>query len=407
MLAREATLSRLRRRDPEAALERYFYCGPEAYQIDLEMIWYREWLLVGHDCEVHKAGAYFTVQIGAYPVIVVRDADGIARAFHNSCRHRGSRICSAERGTVARLTCPYHQWTYRLDGRLFSARDMGEDFDRSKYGLKPVHCQSVGGYIWLCLAADAPDFESIRRHIEPYFLPHNLHQTKIAFESTIIERANWKLVWENNRECYHCAVNHPELCRTFPDDPIVNGVKGASANQRIATKWAHWESIGLPSQYQISANGQYRTTRMPLIDGAVSYTMSGKAAVRRPLADTITEPDIGTLALFHYPTTWNHILGDHAISFRMLPISPTETQLTTKWLVNRDAIEGVDYDLKEMTEVWLATNEADRRICQENQIGVMSPAYDPVRYSPVHEGGVMQFLDWYCTHLEATLTQSQ
>lgn len=153
-----------------------------------------------------------------------------------------------------------------------------------------------------------------------------------------------------------------------------------------------------------SANGQYGTVRMPLLEGVASYTMSGKPAVHRPLADMLTEPDIGTLALSHYPTTWNHILGDHATSFRVLPISATETQLTTKWLVNRDAVEGVDYDLKEMTEVWLATNDEDRRICQENQIGVMSPAYDPVCYSPVHEEGTMQFLDWYCTHLEDRLT---
>ena len=179
--------------------------------------------------------------------------------------------------------CPYHQWTYHLDGRLFSARDMGSGFDRSQYGLKPVHCASVGGYIWVCLAAVAPDFEAIRKHLEPYFLPHKLHQTKIAFESTIIEHANWKLIWENNRECYHCSANHPELIRTFPETPTVTGVEGAESNPLIAAKWAHWESIGLPSKFQMAANGQFRTSRMPLVEGAVSLTMDGSAAVRRPL----------------------------------------------------------------------------------------------------------------------------
>lgn len=406
MTARDAMLSRLRRRNPETALEREFYCSQEDYQVDLEMIWYRDWLFVGHDCEVPKGGNYLTVQIGDYPVVVVRDRDGTLRAFHNSCRHRGSRICSAERGTAPRLVCPYHQWTYHLDGRLFSARDMGSDFDKSQHGLKPVHCASVGGYIWVCLAAAAPDFEPIRKHLEPYFQPHQLHQTKIAFESTIIEQANWKLVWENNRECYHCAANHPELIRTFPEDPTLLDVDSAAANPRNATKWAHWESIGLPSKFHISDNGQYRTLRMPLLEGAVSFTMSGNAAVRRPLAESITEPDVGTLLLFHFPTTWNHVLADHAISFRVLPIGPTKTQLTTKWLVHRDAVEGVDYDLKELTEVWLATNAADTRNCQENQLGVNSPAYDPTPYSPVHEAGVTQFVDWYCTHLEGRLREN-
>jgi Rieske 2Fe-2S family protein len=399
-------LDRLRRRKPKTPLEQGFYGGEEEHRLDLDLIWYRDWLFVGHDCEVAKSGDYMTVQIGEYPILIVRDRDGSLHAFHNSCRHRGSRICSAEHGNSARLVCPYHQWTYQLDGRLFAARDMGASFDRAQYGLKPVHCTSVGGYIWVCVAKVAPDFEPIRKHIEPYFLPHHMQDTKVAFESTIIERANWKLVWENNRECYHCAANHPELCRTYPEDPAVTGVDAGNNNPRIAAKWARWESLGLPSKFHISASGQYRTARMPLIEGTVSYTMTGNAAVRRPLTDAIKDPDIGTLLLFHFPSIWNHIMGDHASSFRMLPISATETQLTTKWLVHRDAVEGVDYDVKALTEVWLATNDEDRRICQENQLGIMSPGYDPAPYSPVHEDGVVQFVDWYCSHLQSRLEET-
>jgi Rieske 2Fe-2S family protein len=406
MNAREDMLDRLRKRKLKTPLDRGFYCGEEEYRLDLDMIWYRDWLFVGHDCEVSRAGDYMTVQIGEYPILIVRDRDGSLRAFHNSCRHRGSRICSAEHGNSARLVCPYHQWTYQLDGRLLAARDMGASFDRSSYALKPVHCASVGGYIWVCVAKVAPDFEPIRKHLEPYFLPHNMHETKVAFESTIVEKANWKLVWENNRECYHCAANHPELCRTYPEDPAVTGVDAGNNNPRIAAKWAQWEALGLPSKFHISANGQYRTARMPLIEGTVSYTMAGTAAVRRPLAEAIKEPDIGTLLLFHYPSIWNHIMGDHASSFRMLPLSAGATQLTTKWLVHRDAVEGVDYDVKQLTEVWLATNEEDRRICQENQRGVMSPGYDPAPYSPVHEDGVVQFVDWYCSHMQGRLHET-
>jgi Rieske 2Fe-2S family protein len=109
--------------------------------------------------------------------------------------------------------------------------------------------------------------------------------------------------------------------------------------------------------------------------------------------------------MFLYPTTWNHVMGDHAISFRLLPLSPTQTQLTTKWLVHKDAVEGVDYDLKELTEVWIATNAADKRICQENQVGVTSPAYDPAPYSLVHEDGAAQFVDWYAAQLEGRLVE--
>src|SRR5580658_3699961 len=265
MSTRKVILDRLQRRKHETALDREFYCGEEEYRVDLEMIWYRDWLFVGHDCEVPNPGNYLTVQIGEYPVVVVRDRNGELRAFHNTCRHRGSRICSAEHGSSPRLVCPYHQWTYALDGRLIAARDMGSEFDKSKHGLKTVHCASAGGYIWICLAAAAPDFEPIAKHIEPYFLPHKLHQTKIAFQSTIIEQANWKLVWENNRECYHCAANHPELIRTFPEDPTATDGEDAASNPNTAAKWSHWESIGLPSRFQLSDSGQYRTLRTPLL----------------------------------------------------------------------------------------------------------------------------------------------
>ena len=92
MTARDTMLNRLRGRNLETALERDFYCSQEDYQIDLDMIWYRDWLFVGHDCEALNPGNYLTVQVGEYPVVVLRDRDGGLRAFHNTCRHRGSRI---------------------------------------------------------------------------------------------------------------------------------------------------------------------------------------------------------------------------------------------------------------------------------------------------------------------------
>ncbi len=393
---RQTILRRLTERNTATALPRDFYRGAMEYQLDLEAIWYRDWLFVAHECELPEPGSYRTVQIGDYPVLVVRDREGAIRAFHNSCRHRGSRICSAERGVVSRLVCPYHQWTYRLDGTLLGARDMQEGFTREQHGLKPVHCAAIGGYVWVCVADEPPDIDGLRKQVESYLLPHDLSVAKVAFESTIVERANWKLVWENNRECYHCASNHPALCRSFPSTPTIAGPEAASGNARMQQRWARWESAGLPSRYELSASGQCRITRMPLLDQAVSYTLDGTAAVRKPLSDSLTLTDIGALLMFHFPSTWNHVLEDHAISFRLLPISPTETQLTTKWLVHRDAEPGVDFDLERLTEVWLATNAEDQRVCQENQLGVNSPAYSPAGYSLVQEAGVMQFVNWYC-----------
>ena len=132
-----------------------------------------------------------------------------------------------------------------------------------------------------------------------------------------------------------------------------------------------------------------------LIQDAESYTLSGARAVQRPLSNDVLESGIGTLLLFHYPTTWNHVLADHAITFRVLPLGPELTQVTTKWLVNKDAVEGVDYRLDELTHVWTETNDQDRQIVEENAFGIRSPAYQPGPYSPEDEGGVMQFVEWY------------
>ncbi|MFC0244458.1 aromatic ring-hydroxylating dioxygenase subunit alpha [Falsochrobactrum ovis] len=396
MDVRNEMLGLLAGRDPNFSLQQKFYTDPEFYKLDLENIFYRDWLFVGHDCELPKTGSYMTVQIGAYPVIIVRDGQGDIRAFHNSCRHRGSRICSAEKGTTAKLVCPYHQWTYELDGRLLFARQVGPDFNPAEYGLKPVHCESIAGYIYICLADDAPDFASFRSTVEPYLAPHNIKDAKVAFESTIIEKGNWKLVWENNRECYHCAANHPELCRTYPEAPTATGVQGMLDDPEINELWRNCEAIGLPSRFQISEDGRHRIARIPLLHEAVSYTLSGKPAVKKPLSDQVAgDTNIGAMLLFNYPSTWNHLMADHAISFRVLPIGPGETQLTTKWLVHKDAVENVDYNLDELTHVWMQTNDQDRRIVEENAIGINSPAYEPGPYSVEHEGGVMQFLEWY------------
>lgn len=400
MTVRSDMLTQLLGRRPGYTLPRAFYTDPEYYRMDLENIWYKDWVFAGHDCELAGPGAYLTLQIGDYPVLIVRGRDGEIRALHNSCRHRGSRICPVEHGSVSRLKCPYHQWTYELDGRLLYARDMDEAFDKSAHGLKPVHCESVDGYLFVCVAETAPDFAPFRAVAHRYLGPHRLGETKVAFESTIVEQANWKLVWENNRECYHCSGSHPELCRTFPERPTVGGLAGADSDPENLAHWARCEAAGLPSRYLLSELGNFRTVRMPLLDGAVSYTMSGQAAVRRPLSDSVTEPAIGSMLMFHFPSTWNHVLGDHALSFRVLPLGPQQTQVTTKWLVHKDAAEGVDYTLDELTHVWLATNEQDRRIVQENQIGVNSPAYEPGPYSMLHESALVQFNDWYAGAIE-------
>ncbi len=393
----------LDRRQPGFALERDFYTHPDIFRLDMENIWYREWLFAGHVCELPKTGSYITLQIGEYPVMIVRDAKGQIRAMHNTCRHRGSKICKNEKGTSARLVCPYHQWTYDLDGKLLFARQMGDTFDKTGYGLTPVACEVVEGTIFICLADHPSDFSRVREQFGAYVAPHNLTDAKVAHETTIIEKGNWKLVWENNRECYHCAANHPELCKTFPEAPTSIGVADGAIDDEVNDLWSRCETAGLAAEFKVDPTGQFRTTRVPLLNNATSYTMDGLAAVSKPITDSRNVDNIGALLFYHYPSSWNHYLADHVVTFRVIPISPTETAVTTKWLVHKDAVEGVDYDKERLTHVWVETNDQDRQVVEDNAAGILSPAYRPGPYSEIHEGGVLQFVEWYASFIRPRL----
>ncbi|AXA52998.1 aromatic ring-hydroxylating oxygenase subunit alpha [Pseudomonas thivervalensis] len=402
MNIKASVIDLIKKRKARHALPRELYIEPEVFRQDLEQIWHKDWIFAGHTFEIEKPGQYLTMQIGDYPVLIVRDKSGQVRAFHNACRHRGSKVCEHAQGKVAKLVCPYHKWTFELDGSLLFAGNMGADFDRSQYNLKPVHCEIVHTYIYVCVADEAPEFESFRHSVSPFIAPHFLDNCKVAFESNLVEKGNWKLVFENNRECFHCDGTHPELMNSFVENLSVAGV-GGEDDPELTAHWNRCETAGMPSKLVMDPNGRFRMTRIPLSAGAVSYTMDGKPAVAGRL-DKSGEPDIGALLYFNYPSTWNHFLGDHALSFRVLPIGPGETLVTTKWLVPNTAVEGVDYEIDRLTKVWLATNDQDRRLVEGTQAGVTSPTYEPGPFSDIAENGVCQFDDWYC---ETMLTRLQ
>ena len=390
-----STAQRLRARRPAHSLERDFYVSDQIFREDLAAIHYREWLFAIPACQLKRTGDYARLQVGDYDVILVRGADGVIRGFHNSCRHRGSILCTKSLGKVANIVCPYHQWTYGLDGQLLWAREMGPDFDPAQHRLGLVHTRDVSGMIYICLADTPPDLAPYEAMARTYLGVHDLHRAKVAHSTTTVEKGNWKIVWENNRECYHCSANHPELCVSFPLDPEIAGVApDGSISARLQGHFDACEAAGAPAQFRISDDGQFRFARMPLQAGAVSFTMDGKPAVRKPLG-RVAKADAGSLLKFHYPSGWHHFLPDITMLFRVIPVGPALTEVTTFWLVSEDAVEGVDYDLARLTEVWQATNDQDREVVENNQRGVTSPAYRPGPYSPEWESGVTQFVDWY------------
>ncbi len=388
-------------------LEAPFYTAPEIFNLDMELIFSRHWIFVGVEPEVPEAGDYIIREIGKSSVIIVRDDDEVVRAYFNVCRHRGARLVNEPSGTVGKLVCPYHQWTYELTGELIDAPHMGDGFDMSCRSLKPVHLRSIEGLLFVCLSDNPPaDIEDMAKTMGPRIAPHALRATKVAAQFDLIEQGNWKLVMENNRECYHCTGSHPELTVSLsqfgfgfepnPNDAAcVADAAAYDAEQKRLTE--EWEARGFPSRaidHLADTPTGYRSERLILAGAGESQTLDTKIASRRLLGG-LTEPKLGGLHYWTQPNSWHHFMSDHAVVFAVFPLTAETTLLRTIWLVHKDAVEGVDYDVENLTRVWNATNAQDGALVALAQKGATDLGYEPGPYSPLTENFVEQNCEWY------------
>ncbi|AOI94581.1 MULTISPECIES: aromatic ring-hydroxylating oxygenase subunit alpha [Burkholderia] len=397
----------IERRKEGYSLEAPFYTSEEIFALDMEAIFHQHWIQVAVEPDIPEPGDYLTVELGGDSILIVRDDDMEIRAFHNVCRHRGARLCNEDKGSVGNIVCPYHSWTYNLTGQLMFAEHMGEQFDRCKHSLKSVHVQNLAGLIFICLAEEPPvDFAQLRAQMEPYLLPHDLPSTKIAAQIDIIEEGNWKLTMENNRECYHCVANHPELTISLYEYGF--GYQRSDANaegmdafaETCVRRGKEWAEMGLPSaeiEKLLDVTG-FRTQRLPLDRSGESQTLDAKVASKK-LLGKFEQADLGGLSFWTQPNSWHHFMSDHIVTFSVIPLSAGKTLVRTKWLVHKDAKEGIDYDVKNLTAVWNATNDQDRALVEFSQRGANSSAYEPGPYSPYTEGLVEKFSAWYIGRL--------
>lgn len=271
-----------------------------------------------------------------------------------------------------------------------------------------MQVQNLAGLIFICLADEPPvDFEVMRAAMEPYLLPHDLPNCKVAASIDLVEQGNWKLTMENNRECYHCVANHPELTVSLYEYGFGYQVSPSNAEgmamfeQTCAERAEQWDALQLPSleiDRLLDVTG-FRTQRLPLDRSGESQTLDAKIASKKLLGE-FKRADLGGLSFWTQPNSWHHFMSDHVVSFSVIPLSAGETLVRTKWLVHKDAQEGVDYDVDNLTAVWRATNDQDRALVEYSQRGSASSAYQPGPYSPFTEGLVEKFCAWYVDRLK-------
>ena len=372
------------------------YTDAQMFDFDMAAIYRQSWLMVGMDCELPKTGSYVSLMVGKWPVILTRARDGVIRGFHNSCRHRGSMLCAPGSGSAPKLVCPYHRWTYDLDGALFAAGRMPDDFDRTDHGLKPIAVESIAGALFICLSDTPPQIDDFRDALGRYAAPHHFENAKLAYHSVLVEHANWKLVMENARECYHCATGHPELSRTFP----VGMSKHFDAHEddRAAAFAKRMDAAGLP--HTPLEGHWWQTARFALNAGCVSISGDGQHLVKKLMCD-VEGGDIGSMRWALDPHCFAHATADHVVVFSAMPVGAHETHVFTKWYVHQDAVEGVDYDVDSLIDLWTRTNLQDKNLAENNQVGVNSPGYTPGPYSPDAEMLALRFTDWYCDRARA------
>lgn len=403
----------LARHQPGWSLAAEFHRSPDIYRADIKGIWRAGWLFAGHSCEVSKPGDYFTLELDTDSIIIIRGENGEIHGLHNVCRHRGSLVCAEPQGHASRLVCPYHQWAYSSDGSLIACRGMQPGLDKAQFGLRAVEVKEVEGLVFISLAEKPIPFDPARDALTPLLRPQGFRRAKVAAVADYLVKANWKLVWENNRECYHCNLNHPQYIKANFDhynaDDTTPRIREeiSAAVQRSSMKWsatglaATHKATGMTLFPDAERNIWFSINRTPLVDGWVSESMDGKQVA--PLMGDYQEADVGTLRMRTLPNFWNHSSCDHGVSTRLLPLGPELTAIRVWWLVHHEAAEGRDYDLAKLKPFWQLTSEQDWLICERQQKGVNSSAYRPGPYSTFKEYNVDSFVRWYLRMLSASL----
>ena len=342
--------------DGAMTLPGQFYTSPEIFQLEIEKIFLKQWICAGREERIPEPGDYFVRTIGTESVIVVRGRDGKVRAFHNLCRHRGTRLCEERAGQFKNaIRCPYHAWAYGFDGSLLAAPSMDAivGFEKADYPLHPVAVAHWEGFVFLSLAAEPEPFETVYAPLLGkfglYHLPALRQTSRIDYDVC----ANWKLMFENYSECFHCPSVHPSLVKLSPAD--------SGANDLVS--------------------GPFLGGYMEVKPEKGSMTLSGNAC-SLPVGDLPAEERHRVYYYSLFPNMLLSLHPDYVMVHTLWPESPARTRIECEWLFHPDAAAHPDFDPEDGVLFWDKTNREDWHICELSQLGVASRAYIPGPYSP-------------------------
>ncbi len=358
-----------------------WYHDPDHYQRELGAIWRHSWVYVCHGSEIAEPRSFRTIEIGDQNVVVLRGSDGALKAFHNSCRHRGSILCTERQGKLASklLVCPYHQWSYAADdGRLVRTTSVvePENFDKRDYPLFKVAVADWRGCIFVHLDPDAvfePDrvFGRSSEAIDNFPL-----ETMVVIDTWRKTMAcNWKTFWENFNECLHCPNIHPELSQLVPV------YSRRISDPRDAIGWE--ERIDDPDP-------RYRGG---LRDGAETWSSDGSA--QGHIIPDLSEADVtrGQKYVTSYPGMFIGAYPDHVRIVRIMPLGPEETEIVAEWLVPPETAADDAYDRSKVVDFAILVMGQDAWASELNQRGLHAAPLDHGVLMP-EERWVKDFHDW-------------
>ena len=364
-----------------ATLGGHYYTSADVFADEQERIFENMWFCAVRSADLGQPGQFKKVQVGRESVLLVRGRDGLLRAFLNVCRHRGAQLCTEADGEVKRtLRCPYHSWTYALDGKLVAAPnigtltdDAGAPIDRYRYGLVPVALTEWLGYAWVCLSDNPPPFEDVMAETArtlgeaDAINRYGIGGLDLGHRVVYDVAANWKLIVENFMECYHCSSIHPELVGVLPE---------------FARGMAAQANIGLGAEFGSEVAG---------------FTVDGGTGFER-LPGITDEQDRRYFAITVKPTVFINLVPDHVIFHRMYPVAVDRTVVECDWLYTGDVV-GSDQDMTRSVELFHRVNVQDFAACERTQPAMSSRAYRAGGVLVPAEHHLAEFHDWVVSRL--------